>query len=60
MLQKSDFKGKIGGFYLFKSCGWLHEKDIEKFIFTDKKILKAIIKKITKKLNQTTIFDYIN
>lgn len=59
MLKKSDFISKYDSLYFFKSCGWLHEKDILNFTFTTEKILKDIITIKDKKFIQTSIFDFI-
>jgi len=71
LIQKSDFISKLDSYYLFKSCGWLHEKDINEFIFSSKvipvisstkrKLLsdKYFEQKEIKQNIQTTLFDFI-
>ena len=67
-LQKGDLKSKLERFYFFKSCGYLHEKDIAKFKFTVdvlpiiSTMRRALLKEDatkTKQSKQTTLFDFI-
>ena len=60
MLKKCDFITKLDSNYLFKSCGWIHEKDLKSFTFTTKKSLKDIFAIKDNKFTQTSIFDFIN
>lgn len=59
MLKKSNLITKLDSNYLFKSCGWIHEKELKRFTFTIEKNLIDIIAIKDKKFTQTSIFDFI-